>query len=153
MCSNPKITRLAQLQWEPHYTASRNRGRNTRPIQTKWESRDVRKHNISMAGVDLTLSVKGCPGAVEEKGAYHILSCPRSGWQHFLHFTTVFHQECHWPPLLSLDTLTFSTKYYHKKRHSSTRTLSLSTRGLSCGQAWLTLGLCQRSVFMQGSSK
>lgn len=52
--SNPKITRLPQLQLGPHYAALQKRGRNTRRIETKWESRDGRKDNISTAGVDLT---------------------------------------------------------------------------------------------------
>lgn len=51
--SNPKITRLPQLQSGPHYAALQKRGRNTRPIKTKRESRDGRE-NISTAGVDLT---------------------------------------------------------------------------------------------------
>lgn len=52
--SNPKITRLPQLQLGPHYPALQKRGRNTRPIKTKRESRDGREDNISTAGVDLT---------------------------------------------------------------------------------------------------
>lgn len=52
--SNPKITRLPQLQSGPHYAALQKRGRNTRPIKTKRESRDGREDNISTAGVDLT---------------------------------------------------------------------------------------------------
>ena len=52
--SNLKITQLPQLQSGPHYTGLQKRGRNTRLIKTKRESRDGREDNISMAGVDLT---------------------------------------------------------------------------------------------------
>lgn len=73
--SNPKITRLPQLQLGPHYAALQKRGRNTRPIETKRESRDGRKDNISTAGVDLTCLGGECLCGAAELAACHVLPC------------------------------------------------------------------------------
>lgn len=72
--SNPKITRLPQLQSGPHYAALQKRGRNTRPIKTKRESRDGREDNISTAGVDLTCLRGECLCAT--LAACHVLPRP-----------------------------------------------------------------------------
>lgn len=160
LCSNPKITRLAQLQSGPHYTALQNRGRNTRPIKTKRESGDVRKDNFWMAGVHLTRLWGECPGGTAEQSACHILSCPGTKKCQFEPITlygffvlsvfpfcywvlSTIQQKCHWLMLISWCIQILSQKHNSHIHTHCAYTFPFNPWPL----VWSRLGLCQRSLF------
>lgn len=152
MCSNPKITQLAQLQSGPHYTALQNRGRNTRPIKTKRESGDARKNNIYTAGVDLTCLLGECPGGTVAQGTCRVLPCPGSvmgpNWHLFVRCSLCLSIGL---PIFIQYKTSHTLKYCPKTflSHSHVHFTLLDPRPL----VWSGLSPCQRSLFTQDSSK
>lgn len=148
MCSNPKITRLAQLQSGPHYTASQqNTGRNTRPIKTKRESGDAGKDDFQKAGVRFT------PG-----GTVNIL--PRNGTSassadavQDLCFPVFLWNFVHRSTKLSLTDAHLTPTLLHTHTHT-VLACSLLTHGLWCGQGWVCAkGACLHKTFQRAPLK
>lgn len=141
LCSNPKITRLAQLQSRPHYTALQNRGRNSRPIKTKRESGDVRKGNIEMAGVDLTCLGGECPIGTGEQSACYVPQILCS-YQFVRQYHRVYNRN-------AIDRCSSHTtcKYYPKNITMTYRTHAYTFLLNPAPLVWSGLGSFQRRLF------
>lgn len=152
LLSNLKITWLAQLQTGPHYIALLKRGRNTRPIIKKREFKDVRKVNIKTAGVALTFLWGERPSGMMEQGPLYAIICPVLAIllvQTLASVCSVF-LFCYWlqHPVSSRNAICWGSCCrmfiaLYQKHHTHTN-LQYT---FSCGQGWVRLGQCQRSLF------